>query len=272
MNSRKITASIVIDSSMNHVWSILTDYNNLAAHVPNLVQSKLVPSPSGTIRLFQEGAQKIIGFDFRASLFMDMKVLQPANEVDDVNGQDWRIAFACVQSRMFDKFDGEWILRPHSRVMSIDPVTRQSVAAFRTKLTYQVFVRPKGPVPVMALEWRIKEDIPVNLYAVKLASETISNRLKKEGGGNNKPATGGSSSSTTSQMSASTTPGIAIGANKSRGINLMNWSEDETLSQYINHKPASSPSPSSLLSNTKPMTTKDWIDGQQRLGSSFLPF
>lgn len=73
-NSRKITANIIINSSMDNVWSILTDYNNLATHVPNLVQSYLIPVPEDRqkLRLFQEGAQKIIGFDFRASLIMDM--------------------------------------------------------------------------------------------------------------------------------------------------------------------------------------------------------
>jgi carbon monoxide dehydrogenase subunit G len=69
MNSRKITASIIIDSPLQAVWSVLTDYNNLATHIPNLVQSYLVQSPNhNSLRLFQEGAQKIIGFDFRASV------------------------------------------------------------------------------------------------------------------------------------------------------------------------------------------------------------
>ena len=31
-----------------------------------------MPSSKGTIRIFQEGAQRIIGFEFRASLMMDM--------------------------------------------------------------------------------------------------------------------------------------------------------------------------------------------------------
>merc|ERR1711862_991723 len=30
--------------------------------------------------------------------------------------------------------------------------------------------RPKGPVPVVALEWRIREDVPTNLRAVKKAA------------------------------------------------------------------------------------------------------
>lgn len=54
------------------VWLTLTDYNRLAKYVPNLTQSKLKPDESGRIRLWQEGAQKIVGFDFRASVEMFM--------------------------------------------------------------------------------------------------------------------------------------------------------------------------------------------------------
>jgi hypothetical protein len=72
INSRKITSSITIDGTPEDVYSILTDYNNLADSIPNLTKSYLVPSPVGVKRIFQEGAQRIIGFEFRASLIMDM--------------------------------------------------------------------------------------------------------------------------------------------------------------------------------------------------------
>ena len=103
MNSRKITASIIIDSPTENVWDILTDYNNLAEHVPNLVKSSLVNSPPGTIRLFQEGAQNIIGFDFRASLVMDMEECDPDNSVA-LRSQI--LKFKLVDSAMFSSFDG----------------------------------------------------------------------------------------------------------------------------------------------------------------------
>lgn len=51
----------------------LTDYDRLAKYVPNLTQSKVRPSNDGGIRLWQEGAQKIVGFDFRASVEMFME-------------------------------------------------------------------------------------------------------------------------------------------------------------------------------------------------------
>ena len=79
-NSRRIGGEITVERPLEDVWSILTDYDNLAIHVPNLVESRRVSSGSvgeqgdGSYkcRLFQKGAQKIIGFQFAASVTMDM--------------------------------------------------------------------------------------------------------------------------------------------------------------------------------------------------------
>ena len=167
MNSRRITAGIIIDASVDDIWHILTDYNNLAVHVPNLVQSYLVSHPNNGIRLFQEGAQKIIGFDFRASLTMDMR-----EDVDESNpNRPRRLSFTLVESGMFSAFDGDWVVKTHSRVKQLDPVSNRLVYKYKTLLVYSVYVRPKGPVPVIALEWRIKEDVPLNLMAMKTAAE-----------------------------------------------------------------------------------------------------
>ena len=46
-----------------------------------------------------------------------------------------------------------------------------------TVLSYVVDVRPKGPVPVAALEWRIREDVPTNLRAVKSAALLLQQRM-----------------------------------------------------------------------------------------------
>lgn len=65
--------ALVLNRIFQDVWLTLTDYDRLAEYVPNLTQSKVKPSEDGRIRLWQEGAQKIVGFDFRASveMFMD---------------------------------------------------------------------------------------------------------------------------------------------------------------------------------------------------------
>lgn len=170
LNSRRITASIVINAPISNVWAILTDYNNLATHVPNLIQSYLVPDRAGRVLLFQEGAQKIIGFNFRASLTMQMTE-QETTEAQAQNTR--RLDFTCIESAMFNDFEGSWSVNFHSRVREFDKSLNKFILKDRSKLTYSVLVRPRGPVPVFALEWRIKEDVPVNLWAVKMAAERL---------------------------------------------------------------------------------------------------
>ncbi len=211
MNSRRITANIIIDGSIEDVWNILTDYDNLSTHIPNLVQSNRVrgPDPNG-IRLFQEGAQKIVGFDFRASLTMDMREVY---EEDSQAARERKIKFQHVESLMFSSFDGEWTLRLYSRSKAIDPTTGEQTWQYRTQLTYTVLVRPRGPVPVLALEWRIREDVPLNLLAVKIAAEKLKNRNL-----NNDNDNSGGGTKALERRSSSTS-----------------WEEDETLASYIDN-------------------------------------
>lgn len=182
-NSRRISGDIVVPTPLEDVWAILTDYNRLAKHIPNLVESKIVSTPnyggggkngdgSYKCRLFQKGAQKIIGFEFGASVTMDMaeRVVTPASypaaagsSHSDFLPQDRRISFKCVDSQFFTEFDGEWKAKEQ-----IGPDGQLETAVY-----YVVDVRPKGPVPVAALEWRIREDVPTNLRAVKSAALNV---------------------------------------------------------------------------------------------------
>lgn len=45
---------------------------------------------------------------------------------------------------MFRSFDGTWSIRTHSRYGEVDPATGMLVYKYNTKLTYSVFVAPKG--------------------------------------------------------------------------------------------------------------------------------
>ena len=160
-NARKITASIVVNSPVDDVWNIITDYNRLAERVPNLVKSYVVPSdpytsPNGNsknnVRIFQEGAQKIIGFDFRASLTMDMKEEDYGGARTTAGGdvQERRLYFKLVdgQSKMFSAFDGNWHVRSHSLAKEFDPITNSYQFQHKSILTYTVLVKPKGPVSI----------------------------------------------------------------------------------------------------------------------------
>jgi hypothetical protein len=163
-NVRRINSTCLVRSSVEDVWAILTDYNHLSNHVPNLVESKRVPHPlPNGIRLFQEGAETIIGFEFRASLTMDM------TERRSTDGSS--VGFKLVESRMFQEFYGEWRvrqvqLRPNARIADKTETL--------SELFYTVTIKPRGLVPVQALEWRIREDVPVNMKGIKDASERLS--------------------------------------------------------------------------------------------------
>jgi hypothetical protein len=187
-NSRRISGDIIVPRHLDDVWAILTDYDNLAIHVPNLVESRRVNPSNGNgfdsssmqgdgkyrCRLYQRGAQKIVGFDFSASVTMDMceriiggaPFAPSASLPTEVSSNEQRqILFKCVESKFFSEFDGEWRIS-----WCADPDDSSKVA---TKVSYVVDVRPRGPVPVQALEWRIREDVPTNLRAVKVAAMKV---------------------------------------------------------------------------------------------------
>mmetsp|Transcript_35500 Transcript_35500/g.40528 ORF Transcript_35500/g.40528 Transcript_35500/m.40528 type:complete len:301 (+) Transcript_35500:290-1192(+) len=159
-NSRRIIGDISIPGvAVNDVWSILTDYDRLALHVPNLKESRVVQEDKNNspgdgayqCQLYQVGAQKIIGFDFSASVTMEMTEQILLN-------QNHMIYFKCVDSMFFNAFDGSWTVRQQ----------RDGVVC-----SYDVLVKPKGPVPVTALEWQIKAEVPNNLRAVKKAALVV---------------------------------------------------------------------------------------------------
>lgn len=285
-NSRRIAGEIIISKSMDDVWAILTDYDNLAIHVPNLVESKRLNAYNrmsdidnsaqqgdGTYkcRLFQKGAQKIIGFEFGASVTMDMtenirlsnvvpsRVLKLGNEKKIQVGEQRRIYFKCVESQFFSEFDGEW------KCSWIDDPTDAFELA--TKVEYVVDVRPRGPVPVQALEWRIREDVPTNLRAVKVASMNLGKegvlKLREKNGQQVVNAVKTASRSPVRSMSTVTSSGDSAysdlttrqlnsrrnnmrqAINESKGSEIgrkklasihVQWYDDETMATYLDKR------------------------------------
>ncbi|KAK1858650.1 hypothetical protein I4F81_001251 [Pyropia yezoensis] len=155
-NKRGIRAGILIRASLPTVWSALTDYSRLSTFIPNLAFSKQRYHPSGGIRLEQWGVQRIVGFQFKAAVVLDM------TEVGAKDPKERAIDFTLASSRDFAEFFGTWRL--------------SSVEGGGTWLDYDVNIQPKGLVPVKAVEWRIKEDVPSNLMAVRSYCELLDRR------------------------------------------------------------------------------------------------
>ena len=156
-NSRRISGEIIMDVPISAAWDILTDYDNLSVHVPNLMESSVVNIGEVITgerpRVYQRGAQRIFGFEFGGDVTLDMS--------ENIHLENcYSVDFECVASPIFSQFDGSWILEEYSNS--------------RTMVRYIVDVRPKGPVPVAALEWRIKEDVPINILAVSRSARALS--------------------------------------------------------------------------------------------------
>jgi len=186
--------------------------------------------------LYQKGAQKIIGFEFGADVTMDMKerTYNPSNEVVS---KERAIEFKCVDSQFFSEFDGEW------KVTS-------SPDGLSTTLNYIVDVRPKGLVPVAALEWRIREDVPTNLRAVKQAAVTVgregvmkmreqyssTRRLQRSIARNMKTIS--NTASVGSERAKRLVGRVAERVNGSQTLTPIRvpvWDEEETMAVYLNN-------------------------------------
>merc|ERR1712032_1489670 len=162
-------------------------------------------------RLYQRGAQKIIGFEFGADVTMDMSESYVKSGTASSAGlfaEERRINFKCVESQFFTEFDGTW------RVVQMpdNPFTGEA----ETTVSYTVDVRPKGPVPVAALEWRIREDVPTNLRAVKKASLTV-----------------GEAGVIATQRSRETLKQSVRRALVRDGGSVNSWQENETMAAYL---------------------------------------
>merc|ERR1719162_245510 len=157
-----------------------------------------------------------------------------------------QINFKCVESQFFSGFDGYWKI-----THTTDP-DNPSLPA--TNIDYVVLVKPKGPVPVAALEWRIREDVPTNLRAVKLASLDLGlegvmelrEKLRKDRNGR-VPQAGYirkgmgelRSVASATKRSVGDTLGAAV-ATTSSSTRLspvrVSWNEDETMAAYLTKK------------------------------------
>jgi ribosome-associated toxin RatA of RatAB toxin-antitoxin module len=141
---RRIEATIHLPHSVERVWQLLTDYEKLAEFIPNLSKSCRIPHPEGGIRLEQVGIQNLRIVTFSARVVLDMtEEFQSAIRFQMVEGD-------------FKAFAGAWLLQPMPESESGG-----------TRLTYCLEVWPKPAIPVIAIEQRLRKDLPANLRAIR---------------------------------------------------------------------------------------------------------
>ncbi len=146
---RQISAKIQISHSVEQVWQVLTDYENLAKFIPNLAKSRLLEHPTGGIRLEQVGSQRLLRFNFSARVVLDLEEKFPHE-----------IVFNLVEGDL-KAFSGNWRLEPD--------ISDQN----RTNLCYSVRVWPKRTMPVAIIERRLCNDVRLNLLAIRQQVEKL---------------------------------------------------------------------------------------------------
>ncbi|KAJ0972011.1 hypothetical protein J5N97_019970 [Dioscorea zingiberensis] len=156
---RRIKACILVDTDVESVWSVLTDYERLADFVPNLIYSGRIPCPhSGRIWLEQRGQQRALYWHIEARVVLDLQ------ELPDLN--DGRELYFAMVDGDFKKFEGKWSVKAGPRALT-------------AILSYEVNVIPTFNFPAIFIERIIRSDLPVNLQAIACRAERNSEEKQK---------------------------------------------------------------------------------------------
>ena len=99
--SKHIFAEVRIHASVEQVWRVITDYDNLADFVPNLVVSEQLPSNvTGRIQLRQIGCSQSVFWRLEAEAVLEcVEVHKPMGAKElrfkAIEG-DFQVIIACV--------------------------------------------------------------------------------------------------------------------------------------------------------------------------------
>ena len=146
------TCRILVNSSMDNAWQVLTDYNNFANFVPGIAQSKLISSEGDRKIVEQVNQIKTLVFQTSAKIRLAMTELYPQE-----------IAFNFVDGDL-DSLDGSWLLEPVSPYPSAPPD--------RVLITHQVNVEPNNTLGKNIFYGIYENTLENTLTALKNEMET----------------------------------------------------------------------------------------------------
>lgn len=144
---RQLQGSVHIPVERERIWQVLTDYNRLAEFIPNLVESRVIGDDNGRKLVRQVGSQKVLFAQFSAAVVLAIEEVFPH-----------QVRFQKTQGD-FLIFEGFWDLA--------DLATQQ------TLLTYHLQVKPPRRMPIGLVERRIRQDLAVNLQAIRERSLSL---------------------------------------------------------------------------------------------------
>lgn len=142
---------ILVNSSLDNVWQVITDYDNFENFLPGVAESQLIQS-NGDRKIFEQVNQvKTLIFSTKARIRLSVTESYPQ-----------QIAFNFVDGDL-DKLNGTWLLEPVSAY--------PSAIADRVLLTHRVNVEPNS-MPGKSIFYNIYEDtLERTLAAIKTEIE-----------------------------------------------------------------------------------------------------
>ena len=139
--ARRLAAQLRTPLSVEMLWKVLTDYENLSSFIPNLASSAVLAKTGNTVHLAQVGSQQLLGLKFSAQVELELTE---------------HLADGLLQFRMvkgdFRRFEGNW---------------RLQALPDGTSLLYELTVQGCLGMPVGLIEQRLRSDLAANLLAVE---------------------------------------------------------------------------------------------------------
>ncbi len=138
---RRLAAQLLTPVSADQIWTVLTDYDQLSAFIPNLASSRLLRRDDNIVHLQQEGCQQFLGMKFSASVELELEEFAP----------EGTLKFKMTKGD-FRRFEGTWRLRTMPEA---------------TALFYELTVQGCLGMPIGLIEQRLRDDLTTNLKAVE---------------------------------------------------------------------------------------------------------
>ncbi len=148
---RHVLAKILIPSSLDRVWQVLTDYEACAEFMPNLIESKRLQFSTEDIQIEQVRTKSFMGMSFSARSLFNVKEKFPQE-----------IHYQQIEGDM-KALSGYWQLESKNLADGQDVV----------ELIYDFTICPKRIFPMALVEHILSHDVPANMLAIRQRVEDL---------------------------------------------------------------------------------------------------
>ncbi len=148
---RRVLAKILIPSSLDQVWQVLTDYEACAEFLPNLIESRRLQLSTEDVQIEQVRTKNFMGMSFSARSLFNVEEKFPHE-----------IHYQQIEGDM-KALSGYWRLEPQNLA--------DGKAAI--ELIYDFTICPKRIFPMALVEHILSHDVPANMLAIRQRVEDL---------------------------------------------------------------------------------------------------